>query len=369
MARAGLTTHRKFQRLARLLDGVLPGMGATLARGALETMWEVCYEQADDYLGDADDVEIAAGWRGERGLLCRALLDAGGAVAAGFIEQDPERAGLRVHDLWQHAPPYVKRKAADAAKRAAEGRSVSDARREAGRKGHAASLFARTGKQQTEGTTDPAAGKTSTENPANERPRDRQTVDHLPSSERQTCDQGRVGSGRVGSMESLPAFPGAREAGAREGQPGGYGIADLRDDWERVVHLPPGDGPSLRALLALVERHAALRGQAPAAFAAHVLPSVRPVIDGWGKSGGKAFTPSAALVADEKRDGKTFGEVVNHADANAPAPAEERKPWVSPNAAIIAHAEEMRRTASPPPAKRPSQMLAEELAAAAKESA
>lgn len=133
MARAGLDKHRKFLRLARVLDAVATGMGELLARGALETLWDAAYERADDYLGDADDVEIAAKWRGARGVLFEALLNAGGPHTPGFIEPD-ERGGYRVHDLWEHAPPWVKRKAGLAQARAAAGKTISDIRREAGKR-------------------------------------------------------------------------------------------------------------------------------------------------------------------------------------------------------------------------------------------
>ncbi len=90
MGRPGLTRHRKFARLARLLDS------EALARGHLELLWDVAYENGDDLLGDAGDVEYAARWKGEPGKLAAAL------VEAGFLDLDGER--YRVHDLWHHAP-------------------------------------------------------------------------------------------------------------------------------------------------------------------------------------------------------------------------------------------------------------------------
>lgn len=136
MARAGLSKNRKFLRLARGLNACASGMGEIMARGVLETLWSAAYERADDYLGDSDDVEIAAGWRGERGALTAMLLEAGGQEA-GFVELDSERGGYRVHDLWDHAPPWVKQKAQREAARQADGKSLSDVRREARAKGAA----------------------------------------------------------------------------------------------------------------------------------------------------------------------------------------------------------------------------------------
>lgn len=95
--RPGLLRHRKFARLARLV-GSRP-----LALGHLEMLWEVAYESGDDLLGDAGDVEQLAEWGGEAGRLASALAE------AGFI--DPvEGGGFRVHDLWDHAPEYVRKR-------------------------------------------------------------------------------------------------------------------------------------------------------------------------------------------------------------------------------------------------------------------
>lgn len=131
MARAGLSKNRKFLRLARGLNACASGMGALLARGVLETMWSAAYERADDYLGDAGEVELIVDWRGEEGALVRMLLDAGGGEAPGFIEIDPDRGGYRIHDLWDHAPPWVRRKADAEAARKAAGQTISDIRRAA----------------------------------------------------------------------------------------------------------------------------------------------------------------------------------------------------------------------------------------------
>lgn len=101
MARPGLTGHRKFRRLARALGS------AMVARGALELLWESCYEAGDDYVGTADDIEHLVGWTGASSVLTSALADAGQPEGAGFIELAGERQGYRVHDLWHHAPDYV----------------------------------------------------------------------------------------------------------------------------------------------------------------------------------------------------------------------------------------------------------------------
>jgi hypothetical protein len=111
MARPGLTGHRKFRRLARALGSSI------VARGALELLWEHCYESGDDYVGTSDDIEHAVGWTGERGMLTRALVEAGVPEGHGFLEpqgtlgdaltQRSAETGFRIHDLWHHAPDYV----------------------------------------------------------------------------------------------------------------------------------------------------------------------------------------------------------------------------------------------------------------------
>lgn len=108
MARPGLTTHRKFRRLARALGSQI------IARGALELIWDSCYESGEDYVGTADDIETMVGWAGERGALAAALVDAGSPEGQGFIEPLDEGVRTpvryRVHDLWDHVPQNVARR-------------------------------------------------------------------------------------------------------------------------------------------------------------------------------------------------------------------------------------------------------------------
>ena len=96
--RPTLLRHRKFARLARLLKS------DALAVGHLELLWSVTYESGDEVLGDSDDVEHLARWQGDRGQLVAAL------VASGFIDEDPKGHIYRVHDLWDHAPEYVRKR-------------------------------------------------------------------------------------------------------------------------------------------------------------------------------------------------------------------------------------------------------------------
>src|SRR5207245_3531876 len=133
MARPGLTQHRKFLRLSRTLGN------APLALGCLEFLWEKCYQNGDDYLGDEVDVEAAAQWPGKPGDLCRALLEAGGDGNLGFIEKIEGRSGhFRCHELYHHAPKYVSKRLERELERKEKGVTISELRAEAGRKGAAA---------------------------------------------------------------------------------------------------------------------------------------------------------------------------------------------------------------------------------------
>jgi len=130
MARPGLTQHRKFLRLARLLGS------APLALGCLELMWEKCYQNGEPYLGDEIDVEAAAQWPGASGVLCKALLGAGGDGHQGFIEEVEGKPGrYQCHDLFDHAPRYVGKRLERELARQEKGQSLSQLRSDAGRKG------------------------------------------------------------------------------------------------------------------------------------------------------------------------------------------------------------------------------------------
>lgn len=107
MGRPGLTQHRKFRRLASALKS------EPLARGVLELLWDSCYESGDDYLGTNHDVENLARWKGRPGVLTRALVSAGQPDGQGFIEEVESTHAeprYRLHDLWHHAPEYVKKR-------------------------------------------------------------------------------------------------------------------------------------------------------------------------------------------------------------------------------------------------------------------
>lgn len=169
MARPGLSLDRKFLRLARVLDDVQPGFGDILARGALELLWDSAYEATDDYLGDSDDVEALAHWRGKHGTLTHALAIAGGDGKAGFIEEggsaewpDGKPGTYRVHDLWENAPDFAHKRLARELAREQKGTTIRELRSAAGKKGAASTNAKRRATvQPMDGKRPPLAGQTA----------------------------------------------------------------------------------------------------------------------------------------------------------------------------------------------------------------
>ena len=96
MARAGLKDHMKFKRLVYILREPVPHVW-----GYLECLWATSYQQRSDQIGDRIDVELAADFPREPGKLVDAL------IVTGFI--DLVEGVHYVHDLVDHAPPYVRR--------------------------------------------------------------------------------------------------------------------------------------------------------------------------------------------------------------------------------------------------------------------
>jgi hypothetical protein len=69
MARPGLRNHLKFKKLVKALN-----MPPVYVQAHLQSMWDCGYEAANDLLGNADDVELAAEWLGEKGAFFKAVL-------------------------------------------------------------------------------------------------------------------------------------------------------------------------------------------------------------------------------------------------------------------------------------------------------
>jgi hypothetical protein len=141
------------------------------AVGVLELLWHSTYESGNEIIGDALDVATITDWDGDPQELVRMLMDAGGTSGDGFIELVPAserseageagKAGAiyRVHDLWDHAPRYVRNRAKREIERLQSGRATrNELLAAAGRK------RAATSKRNDRGRFEP-----STSRPASER--------------------------------------------------------------------------------------------------------------------------------------------------------------------------------------------------------
>ena len=96
MARPTLFNHRKFRSLSLRLGS------RALALGSLELIWACGYDSGDPVVGNSDEVEYAADWKGVKGDLVSALVD------SGFLDEKDGK--LEIHDLSHHAPDYVQRR-------------------------------------------------------------------------------------------------------------------------------------------------------------------------------------------------------------------------------------------------------------------
>lgn len=79
--------------------------GDAAALGYLEWLWSGQYEACEARIGTGAVVEHQAHWAGEPGGLLAALLE------LGFIDQTDEDE-YAVHDFWDHAPDYVRKRRA-----------------------------------------------------------------------------------------------------------------------------------------------------------------------------------------------------------------------------------------------------------------
>lgn len=95
MAKPDLRDNRKFLKLKRLLGEPTPHV-----IGYLECLWLRGYQTGNPLIGDDLDVEAAAEYPGEPGKFAHA------AHQAGFLDQSD--SGFLIHDLYDHAPKYVK---------------------------------------------------------------------------------------------------------------------------------------------------------------------------------------------------------------------------------------------------------------------
>lgn len=114
--------------------------------GHVTFLWEACWRKASEIAGDAVDVELQAGWKGQRGQLVEALLACGTEGSAGLLEPTDGRPGVyTVHGFWEHAPQWVDDRRTELDRKA----QISEIRRAAGKAGAKARWDARDGKSGT----------------------------------------------------------------------------------------------------------------------------------------------------------------------------------------------------------------------------
>ena len=220
MAKPDLFHKRKFRRLAYLVGNEvgMPEHGEILALGFLEKLWQEAYVRCDDIIGDRIDVELAAGWQGETGKLASALRRCGGRGGAGFIEPIPGcRGKYRIHDFWEHAPDFVKkrrdRQAAEAPTPSADSRKPAE---------QSPPKKRRTGPKRK-----PSGKKTADSVPSSD------TVSPTPSAERQT-----VSAERQTSSDERRTVPAERTPS------GSVSVADFEAEDQRQQTPPPTKPPA-----------------------------------------------------------------------------------------------------------------------------
>lgn len=123
MGRPTLNESPKFRLLCRRL-----GIPRAHARGHLECLWDCANATGDPMIGEPAAVEAAAEWEGPEGVLFRALSE-----GRWIDEVSPGR--WAIHDYFDHAPRYVRDRAAREAERVKKGKTITEMRSEAGKKG------------------------------------------------------------------------------------------------------------------------------------------------------------------------------------------------------------------------------------------
>lgn len=120
MPRPTLYDHPKFHRLVFTL-----GLPEPYVVGLLEYLWKSGYASGNPVIGDEIDVELVSKWPGDRGVFFAAVLacgfiesaDCNAERNAGNADGNGSNAGnaaatqsnkYQIHDLFDHAPEYVK---------------------------------------------------------------------------------------------------------------------------------------------------------------------------------------------------------------------------------------------------------------------
>jgi hypothetical protein len=112
MSRLTLLSRPKFKRLVARLDLPRP-----YVRGLLDTLWDTAHEVGNPVIGTPADVEAAAEWPGEAGLLFAALselrfLDPVTDVTdeTDVTDRNVTPSRWELHDYFDHAPKYAERR-------------------------------------------------------------------------------------------------------------------------------------------------------------------------------------------------------------------------------------------------------------------
>lgn len=112
MAKIALRSNRKFKRLLAMVRVDSPEH----LRGHLSALWETTWENGTPLIGDLQDIEAAAGWsmtdvdKYPPGAFAAAL------VLARLVDVVVEGELYAVHDWYDHAPEWVKKRVGRAAK-------------------------------------------------------------------------------------------------------------------------------------------------------------------------------------------------------------------------------------------------------------
>ncbi len=97
MARPTLDRNPKYLALIKRL-----GVARSMVRGSLEHLWDSCHESGNPILRP-HHVEPTADWPGDPGAFLAALIE------EGFLDKR-EDGTVEVHDYWDHAPDYVRKR-------------------------------------------------------------------------------------------------------------------------------------------------------------------------------------------------------------------------------------------------------------------
>lgn len=174
MARPTLNTNPKYQALIRRM--ARQGLWQATVRGLLEELWDSAHESGNPVYPNAEQVEAAAKWEGEPGKFAADLVD------LKFLDV-LENGNLEIHDYWCHAPDYVIKRAAREAERTAKGKTLSQLRAEAGRKGNLERWQTDRKRQQIASTPAPAPAPLNKNMPEKFQKMEIANGGHLPSTE------------------------------------------------------------------------------------------------------------------------------------------------------------------------------------------